>query len=208
MNFGKVYLFLDESGDLGKRGNRYFCVSILSTIDPRKVELVMKRIRQRKLKKRLKQVPELKGNNSSESIRRAVLAALAKLPSARFSTILVDKQKIFDYLFDKKDKLYNYVAGSLIDLVDLQGYRDVELVYDRRSSNSLLTADFENYLRRKLTERKFDANLVIYGLQSHQSRGLMAADYVSWSVYRKYNWGDESYFKIIEDKTDIRRLWE
>jgi len=208
MNYGKVYLFLDESGDLGRSGGNYFCIAAISTTSPRSVELVMKRIRQRKLRKHLKQLPELKANNSDKAVREKVLVSLHALPSVGFCAVLVDKRKIHGYLFDKKDELYNYIAGVLMSSVDLRGYKDVELVYDRKTGNKLFNSDFENYLEKKLLERKYNVRLEIKGMPSEQHKALMAVDFVAWSVYRKFNWQDESYFKIIEDKTDVIRLWE
>ena len=46
-----LYMFIDESGDLGKYGNQYFTIAALCTTNPKPIENIIKRIRQRKLKK-------------------------------------------------------------------------------------------------------------------------------------------------------------
>lgn len=39
-------------------------------------------------------------------------------------------------------------------------------------------------------------------LDSKNSRGLQACDFISWSVFRKYETGDDSYYNIIKSKKE------
>ena len=70
-----MYIFLDESGDLGfsKKSQQYFVIAILITKDKKPIENCIKRVRQRKLPKKYKRIPELKFRNSNRIIRKSVL---------------------------------------------------------------------------------------------------------------------------------------
>ncbi len=203
----KLYIFLDESGDLGKRGSKYFSIAVIYTETPKELERCIKRIRIRKLKRKMKELPEIKANNSSDIIRRRVLKDLLKT-SCHIDIITVNKEKIYDYLFEKKEKLYNYIAGILMDEI-LIHQEDLEIIVDRKYNNTVLREEFDNYLSGKLRASKPAVKIKITHLMSHENSGLQVADFVAWSVNRKFSLDDDSYFKIIERKiTKIINLWE
>ncbi len=80
------YIFIDESGDLGKLGSSYFTIVALSTHSPVDFQRIVKRTRQRLFKKKLKELPEVKANNSNERIRKFVLEALNKYIESKIRT--------------------------------------------------------------------------------------------------------------------------
>ena len=67
------YIYIDESGDLGKHGSEYFVIAAIVTDNPLKLERIVKKVRQRKLKKRIREMPELKANKSDRVVRESVL---------------------------------------------------------------------------------------------------------------------------------------
>jgi len=69
-----MHIFLDESGDLGfsEKSQQYFVIAILITKDKKPIENCIKRIRQRKLPKKYKKIPELKFTNSDNVIRKSI----------------------------------------------------------------------------------------------------------------------------------------
>lgn len=76
------YIFLDESGELGfmKSSSKYFVITLLSCSEDEAVSIrrIMKRVREKVIKKSVKRMPELKGNNSSDRIRRDVLQRFSR----------------------------------------------------------------------------------------------------------------------------------
>ncbi len=127
----EVYIFIDESGDLGKHGTRYFVIAALYTISPKIIYNLIKRIRQRKLTKKIKDLNEIKANNSDDVVRNFVLNKLASA-DCEFHIIAVDKLQVKDYLFEKKSKLYNYIAGILIQHAQI-GYDDIKILIDKNN---------------------------------------------------------------------------
>ncbi len=200
-----IYIFIDESGDLGRRGLRYFVIAALCCEDPKPVYNLIKRIRQRKLKKKIKDLSEIKANNSDDNIRNVVLNKLAN-SDCEFHIIVVDKKQVKDYLFDKKDKLYNFIAGILIQHAQV-GYDEINIVIDKKYRSSLIRNDFDEYIRNYKV--KWNAKIKIEHLESGQNLGLQAVDFVAWATHRKLNTEDDKFYKIIEKKiTNFIRLWK
>ena len=200
-----VYIFIDESGDLGRHGLRYFVIAALCTINPKPIYNLIKRIRERKLKKKIKVLSEIKANNSDDTIRNFILNKLAN-SNCEFHIIAVDKTQVKDYLFDKKDRLYNYIAGILIQHAQV-GYDNINIVIDKKYRSSLIRDDFDEYIKNY--KIKWNAKIKIEHLESVQNLGLQAVDFVAWAAHRKLNTADDKFYKIIEKKiTNFVILWK
>lgn len=192
------YVFVDESGDLGEHGSKCFVIACLSTLDPKPIERIIKKVRERKIEKRFRDVPELKANSSSPEIRRGVLSRLATC-DCEINIVVIDKQSIKSYLYDVKNKLYNYIFGLLIDDMSLSE-TSLEIIIDKRDSNRLLRDDLDQYLYGKLAKTLNPSKIKINHVESHHSKALQVTDFVAWSVNRKHSFDDDSYYKIIESK--------
>lgn len=191
-------IFIDESGDLGKLGSRYFVIAALCTNDAKPIYNAMKRIKERKLKKKTIKLSELKANRSDDIIRKAVLNKLMAC-DCEFHILVLDKKKVYSYLFEKKNKLYNYLAGILFE--HAQGNAEkTHVIIDKKDNKSVIRDDFNNYLKNN----KASSKTTIEHINSQDNRGLQAVDFVAWSVHRKFNFNDDSFYKIIESK--IARL--
>jgi len=113
-----MHIFLDESGDLGfsEKSQQYFVIAILITKDKKPIENCIKRIRQRKLPKKYKKIPELKFTNSDNVIRKSILKCLSKR-NVELSYILLNKRRVYPRLQDKKNIVYNYITSFLLQRV-------------------------------------------------------------------------------------------
>lgn len=191
-------IFIDESGDLGKHGSAYFTIVALASPSGIRLSRIIKRVREKKLKKKLKELAEIKANNSNESIRRYVLEGISKCDCS-VSAIAIPKAKIRDYLFDKQNKLYNYLCGLLFSYINLNFDR-VEIIIDKKHSNRLLREDFNQYISTRIRQKAAGINFSIKHLESHASNELQAVDFVAWAIGRKYSLGDSSYYDIIRPK--------
>uniref|UniRef100_A0A7V3NVN2 DUF3800 domain-containing protein n=1 Tax=candidate division WOR-3 bacterium TaxID=2052148 RepID=A0A7V3NVN2_UNCW3 len=197
MNWVK-YVYIDESGDLGKYGSKYFAVAAVLVGQPKILSRIMKRLRERKLKKKLRQLPEIKANNSNREIREYVLNQV-RSANCEIYAIVVEKSKIFDYLYEVKDKLYNYICGKLVDRLNVSAGKLI-ITVDKKHTNTLFRTDFDNYIGRKLAASPGKLEIEIYHSSSYSTMELQVVDFIVWSINRKFNSGDESYFKIIENK--------
>lgn len=201
------YIFLDESGELGfgNKSTNYFVISLLSCDEGELsiIRRIIKRVREKLIKKKMKRYPELKGNNSSDKIRKDVLERLVKTKSEIF-VIILDKAKVYDYLKNKKVKLYNYLSNLILNECSFDT-KNVRLIVDRSKSNRSLRDDFDNYLRRELKMKLSTCNLIIKHENSQNEACLQVLDFASWAIFRNYEFKDGRFFDIIKDRIAIKK---
>ena len=70
------YIFIDESGDLGKDGSKYFIISAIAVFDCLPIQRIIKKTRQRLLNKKLKEKAEIKANDSNDKTKKYVLKSV------------------------------------------------------------------------------------------------------------------------------------
>ena len=203
------YAFMDESGDLGRFGIEYFVISVIVVEDPKVLRKIVKNTRKRKLKRRMKDTPELKANRSSPEVREYLLRQLASTDCEIFA-IVVEKSKIMPHLYEVKDRLYNFISRIVFtEMRYASGL--LKIMVDRKETNSMLQKNFEDYIIRELSNRRPELKIEIRQCDSQQNAELQVADFVAWAIARKFNFGEEKYFQIIEEKLVNRKrmmLWE
>jgi len=199
-----IYIFLDESGDLGfsERSSRWFVLTIALTNNHRKVEKCVKKVH-RGLKSKFKKVKELHAYHSSEITRKRILKQLSEIEDLQVHCIVLNKNKVYVDLRNQKNYLYNYTANTLLDrLYNKNNFKKDEkvLIYiDQRETNKFLKKNFENYLTDGLS-KKGSSGFKIKIKPSHTEKCLQAVDFISWAIYRKYEHGDYEYYEIIKNK--------
>jgi hypothetical protein len=202
------YVFIDESGDLGKeKGSKYFVITAIWTDKPELFDRIIKNARRNKFKKELKKASEIKANKSSKELVEWILKKFANLEATHGQCVILEKSKLFSkYLDENKDKLYNFVAGNLKNIgIDS---KNLIIRVDRSKGKQNLIDDFNIYIDKKFKEVRWNREIKIHHSWSHGWSGLQIADIASWAVFRKYEFDDDSFFKIIEKKVNISHMWE
>ncbi len=195
------YIFLDESGELGfsfnKGSSKFFTITLLvcGIKEEQELQRVIKKVRERILKKKLKQSPEIKWNNSNEDIKKNVFQRLEKINFEIF-TIILDKSKVYDYLKEKKHKLYNYLSQLII--AECSTEDKFEIIVDRSKNKRSLRDDFNNYIRNHLINKC--SNLEIKHEDSKSNGGLQVLDFISGAIFNKYEFNNLDYYNKITEK--------
>jgi len=201
------YIFLDESGELGDKSSssKYFVITLLSCDEGEIYALrrIIRKVREKIVKKKMKKYPEIKGNNSTNEIRFEVLQRFVQTNSEIF-TIILEKSKIYEYLKKKKDKLYNYLSNLILNECSLDN-PSVYLIVDKSKSNRSLREDFDNYIRKKLNEKSQSCKLSIKHENSQKEAVLQVLDFISWAIFRNYEYKDSRFIDIIKDKIVIKK---
>lgn len=201
------YIFLDESGELGFKdsSSKYFVITLLSCDEGEIYILrrIIKKVRQRIIKKKLKRYPEIKGNNSSDKIRKEILERFMRTNSEVF-TIILDKSKVYEYLKGKKNKLYNYISNLILNECSFDN-SSVCLVVDKSKTNRSLREDFDNYIRKSLNQKNSSCKLIIKHENSQNEACLQVLDFVSWAIFRNYEYEDSIFIDIIKNKIVIKK---
>lgn len=219
------HLFLDESGECSfsqRSAFRHFVITILSVDDPEAIE-IKRQLRckfGRLVRKGWHKTKEVKaadlfrdGRFATEAVAE-VLRTLTTIGSLEVSYIVVNKQKINHQPFRQAPYgiSYNYFTGVLLsELVFEDKFHRIRLNYDVRNKEMHKNKHFKEHLETKIIgtalEKDIPIELSIHGFDSSCCYGLSAADFFSWSIYRKFEHADARFYDLFAHRLKRRREW-
>ena len=200
----KIYVYIDESGDLGFRGasSKYFIMAAVATEKPKEIGRKFKKVRSRLLKKRYRNIPEFKFSESDEFIREKVLETINSL-DVEIWFLIVEKEKVYPKLKNDTSLLYNYFAGSLMSPLKRYSGKEIHIRIDR-SLNRTKRDRFNDYLHKRknwLETRIGEINLKsIEHVDSKKEAGIQVADFVAGAAFQKFERGNGEYIEKIQEK--------
>lgn len=203
---------MDESGDLGfdfaKRGTtKYFVITFVSVGDIKKFRKVIKKVKSISLGKKYKKMPEIKFSKSPVEIRVKILKNLLKT-DFKFIYFVLNKSKIKQNLRNKKDKLFNYISGLLLEHL-LKNYPKemINLIVDKVKTKKLAVEDFDNYLDLKAFITDDRISLEVKHELSQNDLGLQATDFITGSIFQAYERENWKYYNIIKNRYLKGLVW-
>jgi hypothetical protein len=200
------YIFLDESGDLGfnfdkLKTTKYFIITFLFIDRKRPIEKIIRSVHASLRKKYKMRDGTIHAYKEEPSTCTRVCRKLAE-NHIKVMTIYLNKKKVFTKLQNEKAVLYNYVTNILIDRIMskrlVNKKEAIFLIASRRETNKFLNLNFKNYLENQVAANH-NINLTIEIKTPSEEKGLQAVDMLSWAIFRKYEYGDDSYYNIIKD---------
>ena len=202
-----MYLFMDESGCLGfdfdkKKTSKWFVVTFLFSTSKRPLEKIVKKVHGSLCKQLSKHSGVLHCNNEKPATRKHLLKLLKEKDCA-IMTIYLNKRKVYTRLQDEKHVLYNYVTNILLDRIFSKRFvpetKKITLIASKRETNKFLNDNFTSYLNRKINH-EHNIELTVEIKTPADEKSLQVVDFVCWAIYRKYEYGDESYYNLIKEK--------
>ncbi|MEW5758984.1 MAG: DUF3800 domain-containing protein [Candidatus Omnitrophota bacterium] len=202
-----MYIYLDESGDLGfdfskKKTTKFFVITFLFTRNKRQIEKCV-RLAHRILRNKHKNVNSVLHATEEEPITRQRLLKKIASKDCDLMTIYLNKKRVYIKLQNEKSVLYNYVTNILLDriitkkLIPLN--ETIHLIASKRETNKFLNENFSSYLKNQIgNTHKLKLNIEIKNPAEEKS--LQAVDFVSWAIFRKLEYGDDSYYNMIKHK--------
>ena len=183
---------IDESGDLGSAGTRYFSMAAIIMLRPRDLK---------KASKLLPKDDERKWHNSLPVFRNQILQTMSEL---RFDVVYttVDKNNSDNHHPIYGNKLYEFVLKQVIsDAMETLPCKDtnIYLDYSRFISLSRLRELVDELAVKNEVNTKI-VNKVI----SEQNKCIQLADYIVGSVEAYYE-NDDKSLNIIQKKISIAR---
>jgi hypothetical protein len=202
-----AYIFLDESGDLGfdflkRKTTKYFIVTVLFCNSKRPIEKCVRHVH-RGLRKKYRKLHSVLHATAEEPVTRQRLLKKLSEKECLLMTIYLNKEKVYTKLQNEKPILYNYVTNILLDriitkkLIPITG--EVHLIASKRETNKFLNENFKAYLKNQVKD-SHALNLLVEIKSPAQEKALQAVDFISWAVFRRLEYGDDSYYNIIERK--------
>ena len=208
-----LYLYLDESGDLGfdfvnKQPSSFFVVCILEIEgqeENKKLSKAVKLVLRRKSSKNHR-LRELKGSLTPFSIKEYFYG---KIKDIRFSihAVILDKKRSYKSLWADKERIYTHISHLLLQEIKMDGRKPrILLVIDRSKSKENIRA-FDKYILSQL-KGKIDPAipLDIMHIDSHTNYCLQADDLFCWGLFRKYEAGDTRWYEMFRDKIKYEKL--
>jgi len=200
-----AYIFLDESGDLGfnfkkKKTSKFFVVTVLFVEQKRPVEKLIRKVHAGLRKKFIIRTSALHAAKEEPvNITRICRGLVDK--NCKLMTIYLNKTKVYTNLRKEKHVLYNYIVNILLDRImnrRLISKKDgIILVASRRETNKFLNENFRDYLHRQI-KSNHGAEFKVEIKTPAQEKCLQAADIASWSIFRKYEYSDDTYYQILK----------
>ncbi|MCD6283734.1 DUF3800 domain-containing protein [bacterium] len=201
------YIFLDESGDLGfnfkkKKTSKVFTITCLFVENKRSIEKIIRKTHSELKKKYKRRFGILHAVKEKPITRQRLLKRLSEKDCA-IMTIYLNKKRVYTKLQNEKQVLYNYVANILLDRIYTKKLlplsKTILLIASRRETNKFINQNFKNYLNNQIVNRhKVNVRVVIK--TPYEEKSLQAADFTSWAIFRKYEYGDDSYYNLIKNK--------
>jgi hypothetical protein len=194
------YGFLDEAGDVGTgpRSSRVLVVAVVLISSPQHLRREVKKFRTR-LRKKKRQIPELKASQSPPAWNHKRLEQLAKM-EIEIVVMVAEKTKP---LYDRDpEELYRRLCARAVEEC-LKRSPSLTLRVDKRYTNLTLQAAQKRAIRDAVQQP--GRTLTIEHVDSLRDPALQQADLVAWAFLQKYERGDESFAAMVQERVVVEK---
>jgi len=205
-----AYIFMDESGDLGfdfskRKSSKFFLISFLfvdTELKKKRIGKIIKKVFAKFTKKEVKfHHGVLHAYKETPKIRVQVLHHLSKM-SVFAMSICLNKRNVYTSLQDETHILYNYVTNVLLDRICkkkiLPTNNKIYLIASQRETNKFLNSNFKLYLENQ-AKNHHGIDIDVYITPFFNEKCLQVIDFVSWSLFRYREYGDNFYRNSIKN---------
>ncbi len=199
-----VFGFLDESPSLSD-DTFFFCVDIVSTSEKinKNLQKILKNARHKIVKKKLKQLSELKFYNSDEKTKMYILSQIAKCDVEIVVLILdKDRRKIID-----TPENYGIVVGvAIVEFLKL--HSSLSLTIDKKFTNLNQQNDFLQNCQNVINKLSPKGKNVFFNppIDSRKESNVQLADFVAGAFNAKYNKQEARYWEVIKNIIKIEKV--
>lgn len=194
-----VTVFVDESGDLGKKG-RYFVIAMLVPQRGKRIVNFMKKFC---LKHKLS---EVKAAKLSFSQKQNIFNRLTSANDYTISYIVLDKHNLDNKkLFEDKNLCYNYLFSFLIKKTIKSTREDISILLDNHSTKVKSINSLCDYIKIKaFTQWEYQNNLDIKYTNSQDSKIIQATDVVANAIFANYAYNKRHFYKMLTISESIK----
>ena len=207
----EINLYIDESGDLGINGSRYFLICALD-IDEKDKKSLSKRagriISRFKKDKNIDKKTEIKGWSLKEDDRLELInKILYSGVKIRYIVLDIKQTTMLLKKSDDKNACYNYLVQLIIKEI-IKEYPNVNIIniyLDNRSVKIGNRLSLKPYLYNKLVLEQLETNkklkrieFKINYFESNSCYLIQWADIISNSLYKRYNSNKYKFYNKIK----------
>jgi hypothetical protein len=188
------HAFADEAGDVGrsKGSARHLLIAVVLTDNPQHLRRIVAQVRMG-LGKKLKQVPELKAHHTPETVIEQLLRKLAQ-QDVEIVAVVWRKDRLI-HPTDLEEG-YRHVCRLAIERC-MDRYPQLSLTLDKRYTDPRLRDRLVEAITSGISPQ---AVLVLQQVESRQEKALQIADAVAWSIFQKYERGNETFCAILGER--------
>ena len=188
------YVYMDESGELSKQ-SKYFVMVAIKINNPKIAKRLIKNTRKR-YKKKLGNVPEIKGYSIDNQIVKKILNKVNE-EDFQISAVFLDKKNLYKipYYFNYTQS-YDYIASKLAELIYINN--PTSIFIDKSKNKQMEIEDFNRKFTHNLNNFK-KYPISIRHVNSKNYPGLQVADVISWSVFQSLENKNSEFIDLIEN---------
>ncbi len=212
-----MFIFLDESGDLGfnfnlRKTSKFFIITLLVCENRESLYLVrtaIKKTLKRKLNYKAKRFKhEIKGNDTNFSVKEFFYKKLANCDAIKIHSIVLNKKRLLTKIEQvNSHRIYTRMSHDVLKSVDI--HRDssfVQIIADR-CKYGVEAEEFSKTLQLHLVALlPLTSKITIEQIPSVKDYGLQAVDLFSFGIYRKHEFNDLEWYRLFEDKISTELL--
>ena len=195
------YIYIDESGDLGK-DSKYFIISAIISSNKTDLERIINKIN-RIFKKQLRNSNEIKGNNTPNYIIKKILKRLENIDYEAV-IIVFNKENKDKIKYSNNNELYDIIASELAKMITIK--QKTSIIIDKSKTKHSDIKLFDKHFIENLNNN-LNFPIEISHLSSTNSKGLQIIDIISWSYFQKYEKNNEEFIKLIKN-SNVKILFE
>jgi hypothetical protein len=195
------YIYIDESGDLGK-DSKYFVISAIISSNKPDLERIINKIN-RIFKKQLRNSNEIKGNNTPNYIIKKILKRLENIDYEAV-IIVFNKENKDKIKYSNNNELYDIIASELAKMITIK--QKTSIIIDKSKTKHSDIKLFDKYFIENLNNN-LNFPIEISHLSSTNSKGLQIIDIISWSYFQNYEKNNEEFIKLIKN-SNVKILFE
>ena len=193
--------FIDESGTSAPDpGNSLYTVVLLAAHDPKRIEVLVRRLRQ-SLHRR-ERTSELKAARSQSRVIRRLLTGLAEL-ECEIYVLVVDKTGMSP---GQGDAIYREAIARVVRHC-VARHPEIHLYLDKRYTKHSQRMDLERTIREGIAHIPGQI-VLIDQIESWSSPGLQAVDFVAWAFEQKHAANEPWAANIVVEKVIIEEKIE
>lgn|GEM_PF-2950139 len=194
-----MYIFVDETGDLGERGSTFFVMMLVATEDPKGVERAIQRTHKRVFPSK-RRPPELKGFKMDIRRLRYFYRKMSSVPYQLVAVVL-DKGKVNLGNANRRLVYAQMLCTGLRTLPNLSF--PLYVLVDRYFSDPEF-GEVVAYVKGYLAGRYGDPGPVeLFQEDSRRRKEIQAADLFAWGVSQKLVYGREDWYKVFEERIEV-----
>ncbi|MDB5183155.1 MAG: hypothetical protein JWO47_939 [Candidatus Saccharibacteria bacterium] len=197
-----IEVFIDESGNQGKRG-KYFIISAVVCSEPHSKERLKRIFKKACLKFSEDGIPlrEIKSSSLSFEQLQTLLNKVALRTDHEIFIMALDKKHLKTGLGTNLD--YMYLSGVLIKRILKKYNDDITITFDARDVKQTSLTSIADYLMIKAAvDWGFTHKLEVKRKESHLVYCLQAADLLTHVAYRRYADNNKHLLSIVAPRIE------